>query len=75
MTLADNPALKLRQARDTIAAQTRERVRLEQQVRKLTLDLTRARHIIVTLQRQAQTRAKESADAGAVARSEASPRP
>ena len=49
-------ALKLRQARDTISAMTRERVRLESELRQTKLALTQARNAVVTLQRQAQAR-------------------
>jgi hypothetical protein len=48
----DDPALKLRQAKDTMVSMQRERVRLEQQVRKLTLENTRLRRTVVALQRQ-----------------------
>ena len=63
--MMDDFALRLLQARRVIAAQQAERVRLEQQVRKLTLDLTRAKHIIVGLQRQAQKQPKPRETANA----------
>jgi hypothetical protein len=44
----DDPQLKLLQARRVIAAQQAERVRLEQQVRRLTLELARARRASAT---------------------------
>jgi hypothetical protein len=67
----ESDALKLRSAQHRLDAAQRERVRLEQIVRKITLENTRLRHAVVSLQRKAQ---REEANDGTAARSEAAPR-
>ena len=58
----DDPALKLLQARRVIESQQRERVRLEQQVRKQDLELRRLRRAVTVLHLRIHNMREEDAD-------------